>query len=187
LSLLSDYDINKALFDGKLVVDPYPAPSAVGSASLDLYLGTEFAEYPPGVGVIDPESPPPMYKERLVAKDGFLLKPQAFALGHTRETVTLTPGLAGFVDGRSSHARIGLLVHCTAGYIDPGFTGQLTLEFFNAAPRPILLRPGVKICQLLLHRVSSTARRPYGHPDLGSLYQNSVGVVSSRYGQMKGA
>jgi dCTP deaminase len=165
---------------GALVLKPRPPEEAIQASSVDLRLGRHFRVYDSIGPDIDPFAPPEMHLVTPNEGTAFRLQPQQFVLGHTEEFVTLGDGLAGQVDGKSTLGRLGLLVHCTAGFIDPGFTGQVTLEFYNAAPRPILLWPGMQVCQLVLHRVSSTVTRPYGSDGLGSRYQNSIGAVPPR-------
>lgn len=107
--------------------------------------------------------------------------PGEFILGSTVEKVNIPDNVVARVEGKSSLARIGLLVHSTAGYIDSGFNGKITLEFYNLNNRAIILRPGKKICQLSFETLTSPASKPYGHPDLNSKYQNQSGVTESRY------
>jgi dCTP deaminase len=187
MSLLSDYHLWDALRDGSLKVSPMPRDANIQAASIDLRLGRQFQLYQALGGLIDPMKPPEpgdMYTTSPAEGQPFVLRPGQFALGHTQERVTLGNALAGQVDGKSSLGRLGLSIHCTAGFIDPGFDGEVTLEFFNAAPRPMALWPGMLVCQMALHRVTSTVMRPYGSDGLGSRYQHSEGVVASRFHQI---
>ncbi len=109
-----------------------------------------------------------------------MLHPGEFVLGSTFESVTLPDDLAGRLEGKSSLGRLGLLTHSTAGFIDPGFTGHITLELSNVANLPITLWPGMKIGQLCLFRLSSPAERPYGSAGVGSRYQGQRGPTPSR-------
>ena len=120
---------------------------------------------------------------RLVEVDpaeGFVLHPGEFVLGTTLETVSLPDDLAARVEGKSSLGRLGLLTHATAGFVDPGFTGHVTLELSNVATLPIMLWPGMKIGQLAFFRLSSPAEYPYGSEKYGSHYQGQRGPTASR-------
>ena len=120
--------------------------------------------------------------ERVVCGEGeaFLIQPGEFVLGTTREVIRIPNRLVAQIEGRSSYARLGVEIHLTAGFIDPGFKGKVTLEIVNNAPRAILLWPGERICQAVFFEMKCNARRPYGHPSRSSKYQNQPGVVSSR-------
>ena len=108
------------------------------------------------------------------------LKPSEFILGSTFENIRIGESVAGIVNGKSSLARLGLMVHVTAGYIDPGYYGNITLEFFNCSDKPILLKEDMKICQLIIENLTNPVVRPYGTTGLNSHYQGSKGVVNSR-------
>jgi len=180
--LLSDRDIIAAVESGRLVVDPWDAellqPSSV-DVRLDRYFrvfnNTQYTHIDPGLqqdeltSLIEPKG-----------DDPFVLHPGEFVLGSTLEVVTLPDDLAGRLEGKSSLGRLGLLTHSTAGFIDPGFTGHLTLELSNVANLPIMLWPGMKIGQLCLFRCSSPAEHPYGSPVYGSRYQDQRGPTPSR-------
>lgn len=200
MGILSDYDIARALEDEQLRIVPKLDVLAIQPASIDLCLGPSMLEYrrfadmrPEDLPVIDPELQTgaeggmvdlPSYTDTLYpGKNCWVLKRGGFALGATLERVRIGNTLVGRIDGRSSLARLGLFVHASAGYIDPGFEGNITLEFFNAAPRPIILRPSMGIAQLVLYRATSPSARPYGDPALHSRYQHSSGTVPSRYGE----
>jgi dCTP deaminase len=180
--LLSDRDIIAAVESGRVVVDPWDAellqPSSV-DVRLDRYFrvfnNTQYTHIDPGLqqdeltSLIEPKG-----------DDPFVLHPGEFVLGSTLEVVTLPDDLAGRLEGKSSLGRLGLLTHSTAGFIDPGFTGHLTLELSNVANLPIMLWPGMKIGQLCLFRLSSAARNPYGSAAAGSRYQGQRGPTPSR-------
>ena len=132
--------------------------------------------------VIDPAAPQPDLT-RLIdvgAEDPFVLHPGEFVLGSTYEQVTLGDNLAARLEGKSSLGRLGLLTHSTAGFIDPGFSGHVTLELSNTATMPILLYPGMKIGQLCFFRLSSPSEAPYGKGATGSRYQGQRGPTASR-------
>jgi dCTP deaminase len=114
------------------------------------------------------------------SQEGFVLHPGEFVLGSTLETVSLPDDLAARVEGKSSLGRLGLLTHATAGFVDPGFTGHVTLELSNVATLPIMLWPGMKIGQLAFFRLSSPAESPYGSEGYGSHYQGQRGPTASR-------
>lgn len=128
---------------------------------------------------IDPENPVSNLEPFHIDTE-FLLSPGSFVLASTMETVSLPANIAGRVDGKSSLGRLGLIVHSTAGFIDPGFKGNVTLEITNINNRRIILHPGMLICQMSFIKLTGNAERPYGHPDLKSRYQNQVGVQGAK-------
>jgi dCTP deaminase len=180
--LLSDRDIRAELDAGRVVLDPLDA-TMVQPSSVDVRLDRFFRlfdnhKYP----VIDPAQEQPELT-RLVEVDpdqAFVLHPGEFVLGSTYEGVTLPDDLAARLEGKSSLGRLGLLTHSTAGFVDPGFSGHVTLELSNVATLPILLWPGMKIGQLCFFRLSSPAEHPYGSSQYGSRYQNQRGPTASR-------
>ena len=182
LVLLSDRDIRAQIDAGRVRLDPYD-PEMIQPASIDVRLDRWFRlfdnhRYP----VIDPAQDQPDLT-RLVEVEGddpFVLHPGEFALAATYELVTLPDDVAARLEGKSSLGRLGLLTHSTAGFIDPGFTGHVTLELSNTATLPITLWPGMKIGQLCFFRLSSAAERPYGSGAQGSRYQGQRGPTASR-------
>ncbi len=180
--LLSDRDIRAEIDSGRVGLDPYDAglvqPSSV-DVRLDRYFRVfENHRYPH----IDPSVEQPDLT-REVVPDGdepFILHPGEFALASTFEVVTLPDDIAGRLEGKSSLGRLGLLTHSTAGFIDPGFSGHVTLELSNVATLPIKLWPGMKIGQLCLFRLSSPAEFPYGSEVYGSRYQGQRGPTPSK-------
>jgi len=180
--LLSDRDIRAELESGRVGLDPYD-PTMIQPSSVDVRLDRFFRvfenhRYPH----IDPAVEQPDLT-RLVEPDGdepFILHPGEFALASTYEVVTLPDDIAGRLEGKSSLGRLGLLTHSTAGFIDPGFSGHVTLELSNVATLPIKLWPGMKIGQLCLFRLSSAAEHPYGSALYGSRYQGQRGPTPSR-------
>lgn len=179
--LLSDRDIfNAIVVDGALDIEPFEA-SQLQPASIDLRLGTRFRTFAPHSEThIDPANLVDITTE-VVATTArpFVLHPGEFALAATAEVVTLNDTLAARIEGRSSMGRLGLIVHSTAGFIDPGFSGTITLELANLAPLPIQLRPGLSVAQLCVVPLSSPAARPYGSDGLGSKYQGQRGPTPS--------
>jgi dCTP deaminase len=165
-----------------VTIDPFD-PGMVQPSSVDLRLDRYFRVFQNHRHThIDPSQRQDDLTE-LVEPDGdepFVLHPGEFVLGSTLEVVTLPDDLAGRLEGKSSLGRLGLLTHSTAGFIDPGFTGHVTLELSNVATLPITLWPGMKIGQLCLFRLSAPAEHPYGSAAAGSRYQNQRGPTPSR-------
>jgi len=180
--LLSDRDIKAELDSGRITLDPYE-PAMIQPSSIDVRLDRFFRLFDNHkYAVIDPAEDQPDLT-RLVEPDGddpFVLHPGEFALGSTYEAVTLPDDVAARLEGKSSLGRLGLLTHSTAGFIDPGFTGHVTLELSNVATLPIKLWPGMKIGQLCFFRLSSPAEHPYGSGAFGSRYQGQRGPTASR-------
>ncbi len=180
--LLSDRDLRAEIEGGRLSVDPYD-PAMVQPSSIDVRLDRYFRvfenhRYPH----IDPAEEQPDLT-RLVEPpedEPFILHPGEFVLGSTFEVVTLPDQLAARLEGKSSLGRLGLLTHSTAGFIDPGFNGHVTLELSNVATLPIKLWPGMKIGQLAVFRLSSPAEFPYGSRQYGSRYQGQRGPTQSK-------
>ena len=180
--LLSDRDIRAQVAEGRLVVQPWD-DALVQPSSVDVRLDRFFRVFNNSRYThIDPAEQQDELTA-LVEPDGdepFVLHPGEFVLGSTLEVVTLPDDLAGRLEGKSSLGRLGLLTHSTAGFIDPGFTGHITLELSNVANLPITLWPGMKIGQLCLFRLTSPAEHPYGSAVYGSRYQGQRGPTPSR-------
>lgn len=191
--MLSDRDLEGALDRGDMSVHPLRLP--IQPSSVDLRLGNQLRVGSGSGRIVDPTQANDnawinfdlhtyfvghAWVDRPLERGEFVMPAGAFVLGHTLEVVKLGPSLAAYVDGRSTLARNGLSVHVTAGFIDPGFEGQITLELSNVAPWPLLLKFGMPIAQLVVHRMSSPVRRPYGSPELGSKYQRQVGATLAR-------
>ncbi len=183
--ILSDRDLRQRLADGSIGVDPLDDPDLqVQPASIDLRLDTTFVVYRlPQVAGIDPRDPQTVEEttERVVvsAEQGFVLQAGAFALGTTYERVRVPNDLVARVEGRSSIGRLAVVVHATAGFIDPGFDGQITLELANLGRVAVKLYPGMRISQVVFHTMTSPAERPYGAAR-GSKYQGQLGPIASR-------
>jgi dCTP deaminase len=148
-------------------------------ASIDLRLGTEFVCFRASAYIDMGDRVVPSYPVNIgTGRDSYFeLKPGQLALGTTIETIEVAARVWASIEGKSSMGRMGLAVHVTAGFIDPGFSGQVTLELLNVGPSPIRLRPGLAICQVAFGECKTRARRPYGSPGLGSRYQNQTGAV----------
>ena len=181
--ILADASIRDQVDSGRLRIEPY-ASELVQPASVDVRLGTQFRVMRNSrLTHIDPAVANDALMETVEVPDGepFVLHPGEFALGHTAESFELPDDLVGIVNGKSSLGRLGLQVHATAGFVDPGFTGVIVLELSNVATLPILLRPAMKVAQMVFQRLDRPAERPYGHPDLNSKYQGQRGATASRY------
>lgn len=205
--MLSDSEIRRE-FDLGLRLDPHPTDHQLQPASIDLTLGTSFKWYKTPRIIsrrgcpfedlepiekrqliyLDEPEPPEFMDTADVGEGGqFLVTPEMFVLATTRERVRMPAHLLARVEGRSSVGRKGLIIHATAGFVDPGFEGHITLEIANLNPRGIVLRAGMRICQLSFTRVEGTVLRPYGHPGLRSRYQGQVGVTTSRIHENEGS
>ena len=169
--LLSDRDISASLDSGRIQLDPLDR-SLIQPASIDVRLDRLFR---PAADQSDLT-----HSVDVGPDDPFVLHPGEFVLGATYELVTLGDDIAARLEGKSSLGRLGLLTHSTAGFIDPGFSGHVTLELSNTATMPILLYPGMKIGQLCFFDLSSPAEHPYGSEGLGSHYQGQRGPTPSR-------
>ncbi|MFR9730492.1 dCTP deaminase [Saccharopolyspora sp. MS10] len=180
--LLSDRDLRKELDEGRLELDPFDV-AMIQPSSIDVRLDRFFRVFDNSKYThIDPAQQQDELTSavEVTGDDPFVLHPGEFVLGSTYECVRLPEDLAGRLEGKSSLGRLGLLTHSTAGFIDPGFTGHITLELSNVANLPITLWPGMKIGQLCLFRLSSPAEHPYGTTRAGSRYQGQRGPTPSR-------
>ncbi len=180
--LLSDRDILDEIDAGRIGMEPFD-PAMVQPASIDVRLDRYFRvfenhRYPH----IDPAQAQDDLTREVQAEgdEPFILHPGEFVLGSTYEEVSLPSDLAARVEGKSSLGRLGLLTHATAGFVDPGFSGHVTLELANVATLPIKLYPGMKIGQFCFFRMSSASEHPYGSKKYGSRYQGQRGPTPSR-------
>ena len=181
--ILSDRCIREHLADGRIVVEPL-AGNAIQPASIDIRLDSEVLIFRNNWRThIDVMQPADDVVERVRIEDGrpFILHPGQFALGSTLETITIPNDIVARIEGKSSLARYGLLIHSTAGFVDPGWTGKLTLEFSNVGILGITLRYGMKIGHISFTQLSTPTENPYGSDKLGSKYQGQNGPVVSRY------
>lgn len=180
--LISDRDIRAEIESERIRLDPYD-PAMVQPSSVDVRIDRYFRLFDNHrYAHIDPSEEQPDLT-RLVEVDpeeAFILHPGEFALASTYETVTLPDDVAARLEGKSSLGRLGLLTHSTAGFIDPGFSGHITLELSNVATLPIKLWPGMKIGQLCFFQLSSPAEHPYGTGAYGNRYQGQRGPTASR-------
>ena len=183
-SALSDGTIRRLAEEGRIKVEPWD-PDLVQPSSIDLRLGDSFRVFDNHrITAIDlRDVPANLTKEVQVGPDeSFVIHPGEFCLGRTQEWVELPDDVVARVEGKSSVGRLGLIVHATAGFVDPGWKGTLTLELNNLTRVPIKLWPGLPIAQLSLMALDRPAERPYGSPELGSHYQGQVAATESRYG-----
>jgi dCTP deaminase len=182
--VLSDRTIRRLLDEGRIEIDPYDE-SLLQPSSVDVRVDRYFrvfhnARYP----FIDVREPQEDLTELVEAdSEPFILHPGEFVLGSTLERIRLPDDLVARLEGKSSLGRLGLLIHSTAGFIDPGWDGHVTLELSNVANLPITIYPGMKIGQLSFVQLSEPAESPYGSGGLGSKYQGQKGPTPSRYWQ----
>jgi dCTP deaminase len=180
--ILSDHSIKEGIADGRIVMTPYDE-SLIQPASIDIRLGGQFRVFRNyKYSCIDPKALQEDLTELVEVGDNepFIVHPGEFILGNTVERVKLGNDLVGRVEGKSSLGRLGLIIHATAGYIDPGFDGNITLELSNVANLPIRLYPGMKVGQISFFAMTTPADRPYGHPSLGSKYKGQTAPTASR-------
>ena len=187
---LSDGDIEQRLQDKSITITPAPEADAIAGISVDLRLDHRFRVFSNNSAThldlsgdreqLERDIDRIMSKEIEIAKDEALfIHPGELILGATLESVTIPDDLVGWLDGRSSLARLGLMVHVTAGRIDPGWEGQIVLEFYNNGKLPLALRPGMVICAMSFETLSSPAKRPY-NKRANAKYRDQQGAVGSR-------
>jgi dCTP deaminase len=178
MPFFSDQYIDSCIRTGRIRIDPYDhdnwhEASSLQPASYDMHLDSLFKTLlPPPGGVVDPRQPVEYEESDVKEGNAFYLPSLSCALASTIERVELDTNMIGRLEGKSSLGRIFLTAHVTAGFFDPGFRGHATLELFNAGPYPVLLWPGMKICQMSFAALNSHARRAYGHTVHGSKYQD---------------
>lgn len=181
--VLSDRDIKAAMASGSIALTPFK-PEDLQPSSVDIHLDRQFQVFHNArYAFIDVKEPMENLTD-LVEIDGdrpFILHPGEFVLGSTIENVTLGAEIVARLEGKSSLGRLGLLIHSTAGFVDPGWQGKLTLELSNVANLPITLYFGMKIGQISFLRLSSPAENPYGAKKIGSKYKGQSGPTPSRY------
>jgi dCTP deaminase len=180
--IFSDRTIKEAIASARIVIDPFDEglvqPSSIDVRVADLFRVFENHRYP----YIDPKEPQDDLTKEVAATAGqpFVLHPGEFVLGATLEVVRLADDIVARLEGKSSLGRLGLLIHSTAGFVDPGFEGHLTLELSNVANLPIAIYPGMRIGQLSFYQLSTPAEHPYGTSTAGSKYQGQRGPTPSR-------
>ena len=181
--VLSDRTIKAEISAGRIVIDPYEE-GLIQPSSVDVRVDRKFrvfrnSRYP----YIDVRQPMEDLTElvEIEGQEPFILHPGEFVLGQTLESIALPDDVVARLEGKSSLGRLGLLIHSTAGFIDPGWNGQVTLELSNVSTLPITIYAGMKIGQVSFMQMSEPAEHPYGSGDIGSKYQDQVGPVPSRY------
>jgi dCTP deaminase len=181
--VLSDRDIRAEITAGRIVIDPY-VPEAVQPSSIDLHLDRRFRVFKnsryPYIDVREEQAELTELVE-ISGDEPFILHPGEFVLGSTLERVALPDDLVARLDGKSSLGRLGLLIHSTAGFVDPGWEGNLTLELSNVANLPITLYDGMKIGQISFQRLSSPVEVGYGDARIGSKYRGQRDPTASLY------
>jgi len=181
--ILSDVTIREELAAGRIVIEPL-GPNSIQPSSVDLHVDRYFRVFRNDTTpFIDPKQRQEDLTELVEVKEegAFILHPGEFVLGSTLERVALPTDLVARLEGKSSLGRLGLLIHSTAGFVDAGWDGHLTLELSNVANLPIALYPGMKIGQISFLRMTTAAEVPYGGPTTGSKYQGQRGPTPSRY------
>ncbi len=183
--VLSDRSIRRQIAEGRIVVKPVD-DADIQPASIDLHLDNRFLVFSnsrqPYIDVREPLDN--LTEEVTIAEsEPFMLHPGEFVLGSTQEHIELPDDLVARLEGKSSLGRLGLLIHSTAGFVDPGWQGRLTLELSNVARLPIALYCGMKIGQISFLQLTTPAQRLYGSPELGSRYQGQSGPTASRFHQ----
>jgi dCTP deaminase len=192
---LSDQDIERSLENGEIVIVPQPDESMISGVSVDIRLGHEFRVFQdhtaPFIDLSGPKvemqkAMDSVMSDEIIIADGeaFFLHPGELALAVTYESVTLPDNIVGWLDGRSSLARLGLMVHVTAHRIDPGWSGQIVLEFYNSGKLPLALRPKMKIAALNFETMSTPALRPY-NKRVDAKYKDQKGAVASKISEDK--
>lgn len=179
---LSDRDIQTALANHEITIQDFDL-QRLQPASYDVLLGNHFMLFDKHkMNVIDPREPIDPYMRQIEVSDeeGFVLHPGEFALAVTRDYFGVGPKYCCHIMGKSSLARLGLIIHTTAGFVDPGNELNATLELFNTNSLPVKLYPGMKIAQIAFCELKTPAEKPYGHQDLGSKYFKSTGVQGSQ-------
>ena len=186
MAILSDKDIKEHLKSGKIVINPLTNPKVqIQPSSVDLRIGREFKGFriirKPCIDPMD-QSDLESYMESFYIDEGepFIIHPGEFALATTYETIKLPNDLVARVEGRSSMGRLGVTMHVTAGYIDPGFHGKITLEISNIGKMPVALYTGQRVCQIVFETMTSPSEKPYGHPDWDSKYMGQKSPVTSK-------
>ncbi|WP_299525276.1 dCTP deaminase [uncultured Methanobrevibacter sp.] len=185
MAILSDKTIKEYLKEGKIVIDSLKDEQQIQPSSVDMRLGDEFKVFKViRKPYIDPKDEEDIadYMESSKVPEGeaFIIHPNEFALATTQEYVKVPDNLVARVEGRSSMGRLGVTMHVTAGYVDPGFEGRITLEISNIGAMPVALYPGQRVCQLVFETMTTPAELPYGHPKRNSKYMKQLKPESSR-------
>jgi dCTP deaminase len=178
--ILSDKHILERIKKGEIVIEPFDK-SCVQPSTVDLHLDPKMRVFDNWkITVVDPRIKVDVSRKVEIPKEGFIIHPGEFLLGSTAEKITLPDDIAAKLEGKSSLGRLGLVIHATAGYIDPGFSGWITFEFSNLSRTPIRVYAGMKVAQICFFQMSSAVLHPYGSKRLGSKYQGQKGPTASR-------
>ena len=185
MAILSDKDIKRYLEEGEIVIEPLLDEKQIQPSSIDMRLGDEFKVFKvirkPYIDPKDEEDIASYMESTTVEKgEAFIIHPNEFALATTLEYVKVPEDLVARVEGRSSMGRLGVTMHVTAGFIDPGFEGKITLEISNIGTMPVALYPGQRVCQIVFETMTSPSEMPYGHPERNSKYMGQTSPESSR-------
>lgn len=184
MTILSDKTIKKYLNENKIIIEPLKDDNQIQPSSVDLRLGDEFKVFKVNKkAFINPKTDDmEEYMETVYSKNDepFIIHPNEFALATTNEYVEIPSDLVARVEGRSSIGRLGVTMHVTAGFIDPGFKGKITLEISNIGSLPVALYPGQRVCQIVFETMTTPANKPYGHLDRNSKYMGQLNPVSSK-------
>ena len=188
MAILSDKTIKEYLKEGKIVIEPLKDEKQIQPSSVDMRLGDEFKVFKViRKPYIDPKDEEDIasYMESTTVKEGdaFIIHPNEFALATTSEYVKVPEDLVARVEGRSSMGRLGVTMHVTAGFIDPGFEGKITLEISNIGAMPVALYAGQRVCQIVFETMTTPSEIPYGHPSRNSKYMGQTRPESSRVKQ----
>jgi dCTP deaminase len=188
MAILSDKTIKEYLKQGKIGFEPLHDEKQIQPSSVDMRLGDEFKVFKViRKPYIDPEDEEDIasYMESMIVPEGeaFIIHPNEFALATTLEYVKVPDDLVARVEGRSSMGRLGVTMHVTAGFIDPGFEGKITLEISNIGAMPVALYPGQRVCQIVFETMTTPSELPYGHPERNSKYMGQTRPESSRIKQ----
>jgi dCTP deaminase len=180
--ILSDHTLREELARGRIVVEPFDE-RCLQPSSIDVKLSPHFRVFRNHTaGIIDVKAAVDLTEPVEIPEDGvFMLHPGEFVLGSTLERIAVPDDMVSRIDGKSSLGRLGLIIHSTAGFIDPGFDGHITLELTNIATLPITLYPAMKVGQVSFMRMTTSADNPYGKGATGSKYQGQRGPTPSRY------
>lgn len=178
--ILSDKDILKRIKKGEIKIEPFDE-DCLQPSTVDLHLGPQMRVFDNWqTGVVDVKEKLDTSRLVKIPKEGFIIHPGEFLLGATVEKITLPVDISAKLEGRSSLGRLGLVIHATAGYVDPGFSGWLTFELSNLSRLPIRVYSGIKIAQICFFQMSSPVLHPYGNKKLGSKYQGQKGPTASK-------
>lgn len=188
MAILSDINIKKYLDEKKIVIDPIKDIKQIQPSSVDLRIGNKFKSFKiitqPFIDPYDETDLEKYMEEITIDKNKpFIIHPGEFTLATTHEYVKLPDNIVARVEGRSSIGRLGITMHVTAGYIDPGFEGKITLEISNIGKMPVALYPGQRVCQIVFETMTTPAEKPYGHKSRDSKYMGQKGPQVSRIKQ----